>query len=270
MSLDANTAVRELSGFLPALRIGGGIEIPTYFIIISAASCVCLLWLTHRTKVERLNRNTGLDIALVTLVSGFIGARLFHILFEAPSYYAEDPIRVFYIWQGGFVWYGGALAGTAGALAFIKSKRLPFGRWADLSAPIAALGYALGRVACFFTGCCYGDICHIVPGFPFRYPTQAFSVVWETLVIAGLLYIEREKRSGGMRWFVPAGRLFATWLAFHALGRIIMEAFRADDRGPVLFGLSVSTWISFALIGVAIGIGFATEAPKNTSSKERQ
>lgn len=269
--MESNTAVRDFSGYLPTLELGSGISIPTYFLVISFAFCLCVLWLVRRAKVEHLSRNTALDIALALMISGFIGARLFHVLFEAPSYYIEDPVRVFHVWQGGFVWYGGALAGAAGALAMIRYRKLSFGRWADLFAPLAALGYALGRVACFFTGCCFGDVCHIVPGHLFRYPTQLFAVAWELGVLALVLGVENRKRQrSAPQWFRPNGRIFALWLVLHSIGRIIMETFRADDRGPALAGLSVSTWISLGLIAATVGASHFSGMQRDGSSLRRR
>lgn len=232
----------DLAGHFPLLHLGADLEIPTYFIVISLAICICMLWLVRRAEARGLGRNRALDIALVCMLSGFLGARFFHVAFEEPRYYWEDLSRVLEFWRGGFVWYGGALVGGTAAVTFVRWKKISIAAWLDVFAPICALGYALGRVACLLTGCCFGSVCVLPSGFSFRHPTQAYAIIWEVGVLASLLWLERR------RTFRKPGRLFAVWLALHALGRIMMEAFRADPRGPDLLGLSQATWISLLLL----------------------
>jgi phosphatidylglycerol:prolipoprotein diacylglycerol transferase len=161
---------------------------------------------------------------------------------------------VFEVWNGGFVWYGGAIAGAGAGILWVWRKKHGIPIWLDMAAPVAALGYAIGRLACLFTGCCFGDVCTLASGLKFRYPTQAFAVVWETAVVLALLALERRSRLGtGAVWLRTHGRLFALWIALHAVGRLLMELMRADPRGPTPLGLSLSTWISFALVfGAAV------------------
>lgn len=239
--------LHEFSGYLPILHLPGGIPLPTYFLTVSTAFCICLYWLVRRTDKRALSRNNGLDLALVLMLFGMVGARLTHVIFEEPTYYWEAPSRVFEVWRGGFVWYGGAIAGALGFVIYLRQRRWPLGVWLDVYAPLCALGYAAGRVACVLVGCCYGRACEWVEGYAFRYPTQIFAVVWELSVLAILMMLERTRRTRGM-WIRKDGQLFLTWIIFHALGRLIMEAFRGDPRGPTPFGLSVSTWVSVVLV----------------------
>lgn len=225
-----------------------------YFAVISATFCICLLWLVRRTERLGLDRTLALDIALVVMLAGFIGSRFFHIVFEAPQVYLDDPYQIYRIWEGGFVWYGGAIAGATAGILFVIFRRQALGPWLDLSAPIAAAGYAMGRIACLLVGCCYGAVCNLTEHIHFRYPTQAFAILWESAVVALLLRLEKdraEKRTRA-RWIsdllMQSGGLFTLWLVLHAVGRIIMESFRADDRGPAPLGISVSTWISMLLL----------------------
>jgi phosphatidylglycerol---prolipoprotein diacylglyceryl transferase len=246
--------VHGTDGFLPLLKAGSFV-LPSYFLISSLAFIAALLFLVRRTKTLRLPRNRSLDVALVLMTTGFVGSRLLHVLFEEPAYYLEDFSRVFEIWRGGFVWYGGAVFGAACSIGFLKWKREPIARYCDLFAPVAALGYSIGRVACWFTGCCFGDVC-IVPGdnpyetIAFRYPTQIFAIVYELVALAALLKIERTRDDSV--WFSRYGQIFLTWLVLHGIGRILMELFRGDPRGSFIVGFSISTWISALLVTLAV------------------
>jgi phosphatidylglycerol:prolipoprotein diacylglycerol transferase len=190
------------------------------------------------------------------MIGGFFGARLFHVFFEEPAYYFEDLTRTLEIWRGGFVWYGGAIGGALTSIALARWRRLPIAKWLDVFAPILALGYALGRIACLFTGCCYGAICVLPSGYSFRYPTQAFAVLWEFAALAVLLLLEKKRNEGkSTAVYRSAGSLFACWLVIHSVGRLIMEYFRADPRGPSPLGMSLASWISVVLlIGASLWI----------------
>lgn len=246
--------LHDLSGFFPTVPLGGGVELPVYFIVVSLAFCICLLWLVKRADARGMGRNSALDLSLVIMVAGFLGARGLHVVFEEPAYYLEIPSRVFEVWRGGFVWYGGALLATLAAFNFMYWKKYEMSRWCDLFAPVIALGYGLGRVACLFTGCCYGDVITLASGAKWRLPTQAFAVVWELLVVLVLIGIEKRPGRPHFSWFRTPGRLFLTWLLLHSIGRIIMESMRADPRGPEPWGLSLATWISLAIGIAAIGL----------------
>jgi phosphatidylglycerol:prolipoprotein diacylglycerol transferase len=251
------------SGFWPFLRIGS-VEIPTYHLLISLALCVAVFYLRSRT---RLNTRSGdpfathdaLDLAISVMVGGFLGARLLHIFFEAPAYYFRDPVQMLHIERGGFVWYGGVIGGVACGLGFLRWKRLRIRPWLDLVAPVVALGYGLGRIACVVTGCCFGDVCTLVPTYPVRYPTQLFAVLWELLVFVILVSLENRSRKLRTIGLKLPGQLFALWLILHAVGRLIMESVRADDRGPNPFGLSISSWISLLLILSAVGLAVSNQ-----------
>ncbi len=186
--------------------------------------------------------------------TGFIFARLFHVFFEEPAYYLEDFSRVLDVWSGGFVWYGGVVFGTLSGVLLMRWRKEPIARWLDLFAPIGALGYALGRFACLFVGCCYGKTFvwneHII-----RHPTQLYSIVLELLALAYLLRVEK---SGRLR----EGELILRWVIIHGINRLVIEQFRGDPRGPELLGLSIATWISSALILSAGAVTFLGYRPE--------
>jgi len=225
------------------------IILPTYLLIISSAFSLALFWVLYRTKKSELSSSFALDLCLVIMVFGFIGARLFHVVYEEPIYYLQNPLAVLKVWQGGFVYYGGAISAFFAGLLYTNWRKENVGQWADLMAPVAAGGYALGRLGCFFNGCCYGEICHWPWGVQFphleglRHPTQLYAALIELGIAIFLLQIERRRP----RW-LKSGGVFLFWIMLHALNRMFMEAFRADPRGTELLGWSISSLISLGLL----------------------
>lgn len=188
---------------------------------------------------------------MVIMIAGLIGARLTHVLYEDLNYYLAYPLDIFKLWQGGYVFYGGMLTALGACFYFLKSKNESFLKWADFFAPAIALGYALGRVGCFLTGCCFGKETTMPWGIELaglglpmgpRHPTQLYATFWELIVLSILLHFEKRKT------FSREGMLFYSWLSMHAFGRLLMEHYREDFRGPEIFGASVSSLISLILL----------------------
>jgi len=117
----------------------------------------------------RRGRLTGIptdklqDLILWLFVFGLVGGRLLYLWqYERP--WSEFPE----IWNGGIIFYGGAIGGTIGALIAYRRMFKPLGIsvWsiADALAPALLVGLCLGRVGCFLNGCCYGHVA--APGCP--------------------------------------------------------------------------------------------------------
>ena len=231
-----------------------GLQFPTYFLIISLVFSGGIFFFVRRAENLGLDRNTCLDLCLVIMISAMGGARLTFFAIEFPEQLLSNPLTVFRIWEGGFVFYGGALAATGTGLLFLRMRGQRFHPWMDAIAPIGAMGYGLGRIGCFLAGCCYGHSCDLPwaavfppgvdapSGIPLH-PTQLYAVLWELFAAGILLSVERF-RIGKLR----TGSLFYLWMIFHGLGRLMMESLRADPRGPSLLGLTISGWISLAIL----------------------
>lgn len=238
----------------PFFRLSDSLEIPSYFLVISLVLCCSLFWLRRRADRYHVPPRQVLDLSLVLMLSCMIGARLFHVFYEAFDYYLQYPMRVFYLWQGGFVFYGGALSGTLATLLYFRVARTAHpGVFFDIFAPVLAFGYGTGRIGCFLEGCCYGKFCSLPWAVNGRHPTQLYATIWESGVVMILLGLENIPRSQRPNVLRNSGDLFLLWMVLHALGRIVMESLRDDDRGPAIFGASISTAISFLILAGAAG-----------------
>ena len=116
-----------------------GEKIPTYLLWISLTYCFALIYLYKRGKNKGYSKNIILDSALIVMLAGFVGARLFHVFYEEASYYLEDPLRIFYIWQGGFVYFGGALTAYLSLRIWARNKPIDFDQLLDIYAPVIVL-----------------------------------------------------------------------------------------------------------------------------------
>lgn len=237
-----------------------------YFSIIGFSVTCCLFWADFRFKKFKLDRVCGLEITLAFLIGGLIGSRAFFILYVAPSLFPEGAFKIKNIlsfWNGGFVFYGGLIGGLLAAWALIKWKKLSFYTWADTLIPVLSGGYALGRLACFFNGCCYGKFCSLPWAIDSKHPTQLYTSISEFLILIFLLW--KEKKTNSQLKKLGTGEIFFTWLTLHASARILIENFRDDFRGPIYL-FSISTWISLLFLTIALPF-FFFHAKKNIKNR---
>lgn len=241
----------------PLIEIFPQIFLPTYLLIISLIFSTHIFWVLKRAKYFGFDRNKVLDVSIAVMLGSFLGARIFHVIWEDPEYYFEDLKRVLYFWQGGFVFYGGFLGAIFLGLFVLRKEKKHWFKWLDLFAPILASGYGLGRIACFFAGCCYGKptdmpwCVRFPPGSEAQqdaclHPVQLYSTAWEFLVLVLLISLEKKSLRRA------DGRIFFVWLAFHAMGRFWQEMLRNDFRGPLAVGFSISMFISLLLFLFAL------------------
>lgn len=267
-------------GPLPFLVISEKFKIPTYSFVICLSALIVLIWGRLRAEKSKFERDIFFEVYITSLLFGFIGARLFHVLYEAPDYYRENPVQILYVWQGGFVYYGGLFLGLLTGVFYVKKivpQRFPDVHpinfsvlsWCDFFCPLISLGYALGRVACFLNGCCYGTLCTLPWAVSFktvnlstgevlflpRHPTQIYAFAWEIVTLFFILFLS--SRESWKKNINKPGSLFFIWLFMHALGRMIMESFRADPRGELFLDASISTTISIVIL-VSSGILLAS------------
>lgn len=231
-----------------------------YFGWLSILTCGLLVWLhTSLQKIEssvparetdRLEPNVVWDLAFLILVSGIVGGRLLHVGWEAPGIYAADPLRVLFFWEGGFVFFGGAILAGLTSWYYLWRKKLNFGSYADFFVPFIAVGYALGRWACVGAGCCYGRTCSLPWAVGGLHPTAIYASIWEIGLL--LTWFGLRRTEWALRRWNQPGDLFAVYCIGHGLGRILMEVFRDDFRGNQIFGVSLGTVISCLLIASAL------------------
>jgi phosphatidylglycerol:prolipoprotein diacylglycerol transferase len=191
-----------------------------------------------------------LDMALVGLVCGVVGARLVFVALY-PQLFRSDWTDVFRLWTGGLSFIGAPVFGFGYAWWYCRRRKLPFLAAADMAAPAFALGYVFGRIGCLLNGCCYGRACDVpwAMQFPLEgapgvftapsHPTQIYSAL-ASLAIFGIL----DRRLRGPH---AEGEVFITYGLLYALYRFINEWFRRGATANVVFAGLTEGQIAAAL-----------------------
>ncbi len=151
----------------------GGLSIKTYGFCLMVGFLTAVWLAMRRAQRVKANPDTVLDISFFALIFGVGGARMFYVAhYWAEFAGAENTLlAVIDIRRGGLEFLGGFLAATAAILAYLTWKKQSIRLYLDIMAPSAMWGLALGRLGCFFNGCCFGSLC-LVPG------TQQAAVPW--------------------------------------------------------------------------------------------
>ncbi len=213
----------------------GGFELRWYGVMM-ALGIFGPTWLAGRLGRRRgLPAETGVDLALLCVFVGIGGARLEHLRTNWPGWAAAGPAW-FDLRSGGQVFYGGLLATVLGTTIYAWRRKIDGWDLLDVASATLPFGLALGRVGCFFAGCCYGRPTELPWGIVYSdprsvgplgvalHPTQLYEAIYAALLGGFLVW------RWSARWF--RGEVFLWFFTLYPPWRIINEAFRADpDRG---------------------------------------
>jgi phosphatidylglycerol---prolipoprotein diacylglyceryl transferase len=244
-----------------------GVAIPTYSVLMVlgyALALGVLLKITPKNADERvdggLSRPQVWDLYIVMVVSSVIGSKFGHVLFEAPGHKDDDGQTITSLWgllkadpwhwarlgEPGYVWYGGMIGALLVAVVYFKRRpKLRASLYSDAFAPAIMAGAAVGRVGCFFAGCCHGVATDgpwgvVFPGKMHAvHPTQLYDAVVAASLAALLLW-----RFGKRRF---DGENIALLLLTYPVLRSVTEIFRGDVERGAFGPISTSQILSIPL-----------------------
>ena len=228
----------------PILFSFGGIHLYSYGFCIALGVLLSIFLMKRRAAKEGFpGSEEMLDMSFVVLVWGFLGARIFYAV-QNFSYYAAEPFKFFAVWEGGLIFYGGAISAFLGLWLTTRKKKWPFWKTLDFLVPYGALTHAFGRIGCFLNGCCFGKACDLpwavrFPGLPHAvHPTQLYEAFYDIILFAFL--IARRKR---VRF---EGEISLLYLLLYGIGRYMIEFVR--EPGWMWMGLTSNQWLSIAIM----------------------
>src|SRR5437764_7753811 len=160
---------------LPGLGALGPLTIYTYGVLLAAAYLGGLQLAMVRAKRRGLDATRVLDLGIYIIISALVGAKLLLLVTDFRSFRA-DPRELLTLARSGGVFYGGLILSVTVALWYIRRAGLPLWTTCDVFAPGIALGHAVGRLGCFFAGCCYGRPTTVPWAITFRDPFAAVNV----------------------------------------------------------------------------------------------
>ena len=205
------------------------------------------------------------------VISIIIGGRAGYVLFYNFSYYVQNPIEIFFVWQGGMSFHGGFIGIMIAIILFSRINNISLFYFSDLIASAAPIGLFFGRIANFINGELYGRTTDVPWAIVFprggsspRHPSQLYEAALEGiglyLIILTLIIFTKARRSPGL--------LMGVFLFGYGLSRIFIELFREPDNhiGFMIGSTTIGQWLSIPL--VLAGIYFISCAkPKIEDNK---
>lgn len=249
-----------------ALQIGP-IAIHWYGLMYLAG--FALVWLAGRWRINNSKTDLTLrdleDIIFYGVIGVIAGGRLGYVLFYKPAEYLQNPMEIFYLWQGGMSFHGGLVGVIVVLLVLAHQKKKTLLELGDFIAPMIPLGLATGRLGNFINAELWGRPTDLPWGMIFptlgdglaRHPSQLYEMALEGIVLFALVW-----------WFArkprATGQVSAVFLIGYGLFRFLVEYTREPDAflGPVLGSLTMGQLLSLPMIAIGLLIYFrATNTP---------
>lgn len=247
---------------------------PNLYGLLISLSILCCILVAH-SLIKNEDEETFWGVAFWTIVSGIIGARLYHVLSNL-QFYLSNPLGIFEVWNGGLGIWGAITGGVTGAIIFLKNKGQEILYWLDLMAVVVPLGQAIGRWGNFFNQELFGKPTALPWGifvspqnrpaqfatFQNFHPLFLYESVFD-LILFGILFLSfvcRVPQTGEVtqkkyREKFPAGIFTALYIGGYSIIRFFLEYLRINPW--TIAGLNVSQCVS--ILALAFSIVFITK-----------
>ena len=264
----------------------GPVPLRAYALFIIVGIVVALVLGDRRWVARGGQAGVIYDIALWAVPFGLIGGRLYHVITDWRTYFGDDGAGLagaLRIWDGGLGIWGAVALGGVGAWIGCRQKGIPLPAFGDAIAPGIILAQAIGRLGNYFNQELYGRPTTLPWGLEIYerrdaagaldtlngvstgqlievvHPTFLYELLWNVLVFAALIYIDR-------RFKIGHGRLFAMYVAGYCLGRFWIELMRSDVATHIA-GIRVNSFTStFVFIGAVVYIMVAPKGREEPAS----
>jgi len=234
-----------------------GKDIYWYGIIIAAGFLLGVLVASRQAPSLGTSADELLDLLLVAVPCGLIGARAYYVLFYQELYIDPDGTfnwaRAIAIWDGGLAIYGGIIAGVLAGFIFCRIKKISFWPLADAASYALLIGQLMGRWGNFVNREAFGGPCNALwrMGITVRgeylevHPTFLYESIWNLIGLCLLYFLVRPRRKF-------SGQLFLSYVIWYGLGRFWIEGMRTDSL--YLFGTGIRVSQALALAYAMVGI----------------
>ena len=208
----------------------GPLNVHFYGAIIAFGLILAVTYACRRSQQFGIKEDDVMDGVLFVTPFAVLCARAYYCIFTW-EHYASDPIRVFYIWEGGLAIYGGVLGAAIGVAVLCRVKRIKLPTMLDLVALGFLIGQSIGRWGNFFNREAFGaeTDTFLRMGLMNRYtgeviyyhPTFFYESVWNAVGFLLLHHLSKKRQYDGQ---IALG--YAAW---YGLGRAFIEGLRTDS-----------------------------------------
>ena len=231
----------------------GPLSIHLYGVIIATGLILAVLYCSKRADQFGLTEDTLLDGVLWVTPVAILCARIYYCAFSWELY-ADNPISVLYIWEGGIAIYGSVIGAVLGVIVFCKIKKVRITAVLDLVSLGFLIGQSLGRWGNFFNREAFGaetesffrmGLMKASTGeITYYHPTFLYESVWNLTGFLVLHFLSKKRRFDG--------QIALGYLAWYGLGRAFIEGLRTDSL--YIGNIRVSQLLAAVSCVVALGL----------------
>ena len=208
----------------------GPLTIHLYGVVIALGLVLAVVYACRQSRRFGITEDDLLDGVLWVTPFAIACARAYYCAFSWP-HYADNPISVLYIWEGGLAIYGAVLGAAVGVVVFCKIRKINLPMVLDLVALGFLIGQAMGRWGNFFNREAFGaettsflrmGLLNARTGVvTYYHPTFLYESLWN---LAGFLLLHglSKKRQYD-------GQIALGYVAWYGLGRAFIEGLRTDS-----------------------------------------
>ena len=209
----------------------GSIEVRFYGLIIALGLVLAVAYALKRKDQFGLSEDDLMDGVLWIAPFAILCARLYYCAFEWDRY-ADDPISILYIWEGGIAIYGAVIGAAIGVILHCKVfKKISVLAVLDIVSLGFMIGQMIGRWGNFFNREAHGGITDsflrmgllnpVTGEGSYYHPTFLYESLWNLVGFIALHFFSKKRRYDG--------QVALLYVAWYGLGRAMIEGLRTDS-----------------------------------------
>ena len=214
-----------------------GIDIMWYGVLMALAMILCVLIALKEGKRVNISEDDLLNLAIIAIPSGLLGARLYYVIFNW-SWYSKHLSEILNFRGGGMAIHGALIGGILAGFIYTKIKKINFFKMADTVMIGIPLGQAIGRWGNYINGEAHGGPTNLPWGIMVDgikvHPTFLYESIWDLGIFIFLWCFRKNKKY--------EGQLAITYLILYSIGRFFIEGLRTDSLmiGPLRMAQVIS------------------------------
>ena len=236
------------AALIVALLLGGVglgrievLQLHSYGVLVAIGFLIGIILAVREARRAGEDPERILDLAFWLLITAMIGARLLYVGLHWSEYAGDlsnhwTKWKVFRLWEGGLLFYGGFILALAVCWIFIRVYDMDFWKQADILIPSVAIGQFFGLLGSYAAAFGYGrpteNAWNVIYTRPVRWvtelplnealhPTQLYAALGVLFLFFLLLWLRSEKKFNG--------QVFITYLLIYPIISFGVELFRHSD-----------------------------------------
>ncbi len=246
----------------------GSLSVRWYAAMIALGMVLAAIYGFRMMKRYKVNEDKFLNAIIGGVIGGIVGARLYYVVFSWETY-ADNPISILYIWEGGLAIYGGIIGALLVGGIIAKIQKLCVRDCFDIASMGFLIGQCLGRWGNFFNGEAYGsnttlpwgmtstkiqnELAYLKstgvdvdPALPVH-PTFLYESLWCIVGFVLIHFLVAKRRTF-------KGQVFLSYCIWYGVGRSIFEGLRTDSLMIGTFRVSQLLSIALVVAGIVLYI----------------